>query len=216
MYQNLREYINQLFMNVSSSTYVDDLKEELFANLSEKYDDLIAQGKSPEEAFQIATSSIGDIRELVSGLDESAVIITTKDLEKRRKQSALTTSISVGLFILAPALCTLFETLLPESITILLFFLPIAIGVGLLIFDNITKPEALKQSNESSKAPLSPSVQKHRALQSLASGILWTTVTALFLFFSFTFNTWHYSWVIFIFGAALQCMIEFIFKYTEK
>ena len=39
--------------------------EELSGNLCAKYDDLVAQGVDPEEAYEIAVDSIGDVGELV-------------------------------------------------------------------------------------------------------------------------------------------------------
>lgn len=86
MNKRLQDYINNLFLQVPNSTYAQELKEEMLTNLSDRYEDLLREGKSKEEAFIIVTSSIGDIRELLSGLDESAVIITTKDIEKRRRK----------------------------------------------------------------------------------------------------------------------------------
>ena len=100
MNRRLQDYINNLFLQVPDSTYTQELKEEMLTNLSDKYKDLLVEGKSKEEAFIIVTSSIGDIRELLSGLDESAVIITTRDIEERRRKSALITSVAVMLYIL--------------------------------------------------------------------------------------------------------------------
>jgi hypothetical protein len=45
---------------------LSELKEELRQNTMEKYDDLIAQGRTPEAAYRAAVEGVGDISELLS------------------------------------------------------------------------------------------------------------------------------------------------------
>ena len=46
MNEKLRRYIDDLFANAPSTVRAVELKEELYQNLTDKYNDLIAEGKS--------------------------------------------------------------------------------------------------------------------------------------------------------------------------
>lgn len=62
MKDHLKQHINLLFVD---ATGADDIKQEILQNTLDRYDDLIAQGKTPEAAYQLAISGIGDVSELL-------------------------------------------------------------------------------------------------------------------------------------------------------
>lgn len=62
MRENLTRYIDLLF---AGAPHAAEIKEEIKQNTLDRYDDLIAQGKSPEAAYQLAISGIGDINEIL-------------------------------------------------------------------------------------------------------------------------------------------------------
>ena len=68
MQDKLRAYMDHLFANTQPTKAAVELKEEMLQNLTDKYNDLLAEGKTPEAAFNIATASIGDISELLEQL----------------------------------------------------------------------------------------------------------------------------------------------------
>ena len=107
----------------------------MLTNLSDRYEDLLREGKSKEEAFIIVTSSIGDIRELLSGLDESAIIITTKDIEKRRRKSALITSFAVMLYILGGTVLICSSFFGAENLGLILLLIMVTVATGMLVYD---------------------------------------------------------------------------------
>lgn len=218
MNKRIKDFIEQLFAHTPSTTYVEELKEEMLMNLSEKYEDLLVEGKSKDEAYLIVTSSVGDIRELISGLDESAVVITTKDLEIRRRKSALITSISVAMYILCGAVVigmSLLEDILSNAsvIGVVLIIPIVAIATGMLIFDNVTKPDVLKEGRKYSQR--TPDQKKREDIQEAITSILWIGTVAVYLAISFTMGAWAYSWIIFIISAAIQSILELIFKLKE-
>lgn len=63
MRDHLISYVDLLF---AGAPHASDIKQEILQNTLDRYDDLIAQGKSPEAAYQLAISGIGDIQELLS------------------------------------------------------------------------------------------------------------------------------------------------------
>ena len=68
MNEKLRHYIDDLFANAPSTVRAVELKEEMYQNLMDKYNDLINEGKSEESAYNIAVASIGDVDSLIGAL----------------------------------------------------------------------------------------------------------------------------------------------------
>ncbi|MDN5315285.1 MAG: hypothetical protein PWP10_4035, partial [Clostridiales bacterium] len=68
MKEKITTHIAQLFADAPENRQVNDLREELLANSLSKYDDLIDQGISSEEAYRNVISGIGDISGLLSQL----------------------------------------------------------------------------------------------------------------------------------------------------
>ena len=62
MKAQLGKYVELLFAGSPAS---EDMMQEILQNTLDKYDDYIAQGKSPEAAYRLAISGIGDISELL-------------------------------------------------------------------------------------------------------------------------------------------------------
>lgn len=215
MNKRLKDYIDNLFSGVSNTTYARELKEEMLMNLNDKYEDLLIEGKSKEEAFMIVTSSIGDIRELLSGLDESAVIITTKDIEKRRKQSALMTSIAVAMYILGAAVLITLSFFNLEEIGVVLLLAIVAGATGLLVYNHNSKPAILKEEDQPKRKDMTLDEKKRETIKESILGIFWTIVVAIYLLLGFVWGMWAYSWIIFIIAAAVQNIINLIFQLKE-
>ena len=68
MKSRLRMYVESLFDGAERTVEVVELREEILQNVIDKYDDLIRNGKSEEEAYSIAVSGIGDINELLRSM----------------------------------------------------------------------------------------------------------------------------------------------------
>ena len=76
MNKRIETHVNALFANTAEESHILDIKEELLANLNEKYEDLIASGKSENEAFALVISGIGDIDNLLKDLGQSPILIS--------------------------------------------------------------------------------------------------------------------------------------------
>lgn len=217
MNRKLKDYIDQLFAQVSDSAYARELKEEMLINLNDRYEDLLIEGKSKEEAFIIVTSSIGDIRELLSGLDETAVIITTKDIEKRRKESALIRSIAIMLYIISPAMLIALSIFNMPVLGVVVLLIIVAGATGLLVYDNVSKPENLKDEYAESKRKesLTAEQRKKENIKEAIQAIFWLLVVGIYLLMSFMLEIWAYSWVIFIIAAAINKVIDLLFELKE-
>lgn len=103
MREQLIQYVNLLFAGAPDS---EDMRAEILQNTLDRYDDLIAQGKSPEAAYRLAISGIGDISEILGTphnattpadpVKPQAVQPETADDIKRKK----TRAIAIALYIL--------------------------------------------------------------------------------------------------------------------
>lgn len=70
MKEKLNEHIRVLFADAErrspGNPRLAELKEELLLNTQEKYDHLVATGRTPEAAYVAAVNGIGDIEELLN------------------------------------------------------------------------------------------------------------------------------------------------------
>ncbi|MCL1963607.1 MAG: permease prefix domain 1-containing protein [Firmicutes bacterium] len=231
--------IDDLFRGVPHSRKVLELKEEMVQNLMEKFNDLLAQGKSEEAAFEIAAASIGDIGDLVrelrkddpfyaEGEDETIVIHGMDSIdgmdpepvyapppptpEEMLRRSATAVSTATMLFIVSPAPLLLFR----NRMGVLLLFAMIAAGVGLLVFNRLMNPRAADRQAESLENwEEKPDAERKKLFQSLVSAF-WLVVTAVYILYSFETDNWYISWVIFLFAAAVSELLKIVFKPNPK
>jgi len=68
MNDKLRVHVEELFRNAPDTNLINEIREELLANLNDKYEDLLSQGKNREEALAATVSNIGDIERLIKDL----------------------------------------------------------------------------------------------------------------------------------------------------
>lgn len=79
MYEKLQVKIDGLFENSPKNNRARELKEELMANLIDKYNDLIEKGKEEDEAVSLAVASIGDVDEVIRGLRQNDIFDKEND-----------------------------------------------------------------------------------------------------------------------------------------
>lgn len=68
MKNRIKEYIDLIFADAPSCARTREMKEEMYANVCDRYDDLIKEGKSESAAYNISISGIGDISELIQDI----------------------------------------------------------------------------------------------------------------------------------------------------
>lgn len=215
MNDKLRRYIEGLFVDVPQTKSMVELKEEMLQNLIEKYEDLIKEGKSQEAAFNIAVAGIGDINELIEDMKKPQVNI---DMNAAKQKSAMLISIAVMLYMLSfvPILLWLGNGI--EFFTgVIGFFIMIAIGTGILIYNGMTKPRPYMNEttmvNEFREWQIAK-VQKRNTRISV-SVALWSLLLALYFIISFITFRWYITWVIFILGFAIEALIN-VFTAIKK
>jgi len=209
MNEKLRRYIDDLFANAPSTVRAVELKEELYQNLTDKYNDLIAEGKSEESAFNIAIASIGDVDSLISGLSVQKHAVN----DKAKKRSALLVAIAISLYILSPVPIILLQ----DEMGVMALFLFVAVATGLLIYNGVTRERYVKTDDtmvEDFKEWKQNSKQKNKAVEAIV-GSFWLIAVCVYIVVSFMTGAWHITWIIFLIAAAISSLIRGLFMLKQ-
>lgn len=211
MKEALRQYLDSLFEDAPETARMLELKEEIFQNLTDKYDDLLTEGKSEEAAYNIAVVSIGDVRALIDA--QAGGTSSTKEREKARQRSALFVAIAVALYILSliPVI------LMGNSISVGIMFAMAAIATGLLIYNGATRPRYVKSDDtvvEEFKAWKEEKSGK-KSGRGAFTGALWLAIVSIYLVVSFFTHAWYITWVLFPIGGAVSLILSGIFDLKQ-
>ena len=72
MREQLRQEVLRRFAGAPDTQQARDLRDEILSNTLQRYDDLLAEGSSEQEAYASALESVGDVEELLSSLPRAA------------------------------------------------------------------------------------------------------------------------------------------------
>ncbi len=211
MQDKLRQYIDALFADAPQNKKTIELKEEMLQNLLDKYNDLLAEGKTEEAAYNLAVASVGDISELIEQLREhTQQTPPVEAVERERRRSATLVSIAVALYILSviPPIITMDATVGP-----VLMFIMIALATALIIYNSMTRVKYKKADDtvvEEFKEWQSSSSNQRQAFRAISSA-LWALTVVAYVLVSFGSGMWHITWVIFLIAAAINAVIKAIF-----
>ncbi|MPM94572.1 hypothetical protein SDC9_141718 [bioreactor metagenome] len=129
--------MEQLLGNDRVSPQIAELREEMIDNLTERYNDLLREGKTPAAAFQMITADIGDVSELIQSLKRDSALtgLSADRLLRIRRLRGLRSAIATGCFILAAG----FLFVIPYPASFLIFCTFIALAAGLLVYNRSTR-----------------------------------------------------------------------------
>lgn len=208
MHNKIEAYVKKLFENAPKTSKTKELKEEIIANLIEKYNDLIDGGMHSDYAYNQVIANIGNIDDLIDYDDEY------REEEKRQRiKSAKITAIAVMIYIISPV-CVL---TIQNEVGVILLLILVALATGLLVYNYMAKPKYIGEDSsmvEEFKEWKSESQNKHRSRKSLISA-MWSITVALYFVVSFLFGAWAFSWVIFLIGSAIEQIIKAYFDLKE-
>lgn len=72
MNDKLSQFLDEAFKPYGDFPARNDIKQELLANLAEKFNDLKTEGKSDEEAYNLTVESFGDVSEIMENIEHDA------------------------------------------------------------------------------------------------------------------------------------------------
>lgn len=224
MNEKMRAHIETLFEKAPKTRKAYELKEELLANSEERYQDLVASGVSPEDAFKHVISSIGNVDELFKDLEE----LNEKDrmeAEERLNKNAIIKSIAIGLyifgFIVFFACAFTSGRILPRvsmaTIGIVLMLLIDIIPTCMLIYIGARYPKYLRKEDtivEEFKEWKSDNL-KNKSVKNAALAVLWSFILLIYFAISYFTFAWYSTWIIFLAGACFHAIIELLFRLKE-
>lgn len=218
MYDKLRTHVDELFYSAPKTRKAQELKEEILANLIDRYNDFWDNGKNEMDAFNNAISGIGDVEELINALNENNIFDYEK-IQKQREKFALMIAISVALYIISVVVVILFDSIgLDGNVSACIMLTIDAFATGLIIYSIMSRPKYIKTDDtivEDFKEWKQQSSDKKVIIKSITS-IYWPIIVSIYLLLSFIFNIWGYSWIIFIIGIAGINIIKLIFDLKEN
>lgn len=186
MREQLIRYVELLFAGAENA---GDIQQEILQNTLDRYDDLIAQGKTPEAAYRLAISGIGDINEILGsagGAAPKATGAVPQPVQKGvvdAKWQPLLRVLSIVCYILCPL--PLF--LIQDEAGLCLLLVMVALGVALGMLAGPGK--GYSESETTGKEVSAPRL----AVRSLI-GI---TGLAFYLAVSFATRAWWLTWLVF-------------------
>ncbi len=209
MNDRLRRYIDILFEEAPQTKKTVELKEEILQNITDKYNDLLSEGKTEEAAYNIAVASVGEVGELIESLKNSSserINPSQEEIEKSKQRSALVVSISVAMYIISVIPPIIFG----ENLGPILMFLIIAIATALLIYNNMTKTKYVKIDDTIVEEFKEWKENRgNRELNAISSAI-WSIATVVYIIVSFLTGAWHITWVIFLIATAITSIAKAI------
>ena len=221
MEDKLRWYVDELFEETAPTKKAVELKEEMIQNLQDKYRDLIAEGKTPEAAYNIVVAGIGDVSALLRELERDE-LYDTSEYEEARRKSAMITSIAVMMYILCALPLIVLSILVGTSSSTLIglvcLFVIAAAATGLLIYNSMTQPRPHCDSDTMVEEFREWQHETHdrRKMRKAISSALWSVIVALYFIISFTTGAWGITWIIFIIGGAVESLIEVFLSMKKK
>lgn len=211
MNDRLRKYINNLFEEAPQTRKTVELKEEILQNITDKYYDLLSEGKTEEAAYNIAIASVGEVNELIDSLkinSEVKVNPSYKELDEVRKRSAKTIAIAVSLYILSLLPLVVLDG---HAVGFVMMLAMIAIATAMIIYNNISKPRYMKIDDTIVEEFKEWKENRgNKGLNSLISAI-WSLTTAIYFIVSFITGAWYITWVIFLIATAVISVIKAVF-----
>lgn len=209
----IKEYVEELFENAPKNKKSMEFKEELLANLLEKYNDSVESGMEKEVAYNKVIGSIGNVEDLFG---EEDVITQTKQSISKKKH-ARNIAIAVMLYILSPVCVIIFDNFGNEEFGVILMFVFIAAATGLIIYTNMINTKYKKQDDtlvEDFKEWQSTKSTNYKAYKAAKSAISAITV-AVYLLVSFMTFQWWITWIIFLIGGAIEKAAKAYFEIKE-
>ena len=200
MRDQLIQYVRLLFAGTPDSY---DMQQEILQNTLDRYDDLIAQGKSPEAAYRLAISGIGDINEIIGNTQSQhspapAPVQEQQDEPQDISKKKLMRAISIALYICCVIPVLVLGNIGSGVLGVCLMFVMIAAATVLMVLSSDSKEDPEEKEEDAPKTELG------KALESVWG---WLSL-GLFLVISLWSGTWYITWLIFPIMGAVKGIIK--------
>ena len=209
MREQLIQYVSLLFAGAKNA---EDIKQEILQNTLDRYDDMIAQGRTPESAYRLAISGIGDINEILNTLPQDATQPGTplpiRQVEEDSPWSKLLRAVAVGLYILCPVPLFVLSDIGMETLGLCGTLALVAIATVLIILGKKKTDDTEENRTEEKATP-------RQELDKSVSTLIWTVGLAVYFIVSFITGAWYITWIIFPLIGAVQGLVKAIMDVKE-
>lgn len=193
MREQLISYVDLLFAGAEDA---DDIKQEILQNTLDRYDDLINQGKSPQAAYSLAISGIGDISEILEHSETAPAPLPAVPAQAEDGNSKLMRAVAIGMYICSAVPLFALGNIGDGSLGLAFTCILVAAATALIILSGDKSPTARKT------APCRCSLKK-------SIGKVITTVgLCVYFLLSFATGAWYITWLIFPIMAAVQQLVN--------
>ena len=201
MKDQLTAYVDLLFAGRPDA---EDIKQKILQSTLDRYDELLARGQTPQSAYTLVISGIGDVSEVLSRTEATDLNpeLSQQEIQTNRKKAnrkKLLRSLAIGLYMFCP---------LP------LFFLQNWTGLGLLLAAAavatvllVLGRKGVTSRDEFDNPDLNPQQKKfRRSLRSISN----VGALAIYLVVSLSSHAWMITWLIFPIGWSTVGLINAI------
>ena len=206
MREQLIQYVQLLFAGAADC---DDTRQEILQNTLDRYDDLVAAGKTPEAAYRLAIMGIGDINEILGRTSGTPAVMPVPAVSQEKQDTPtkkILRAIGVGLYILCPIPLFVLGSAFGMGITGLCGTLTLVAVATVLII--------LGAKKETENADVEPGTPQSALAKSI-NGLIWAIGLAIYFIVSFLTGAWYITWVIFPIIAAVQGLVKAILDLKE-
>lgn len=202
----LTQYVELLFAGAADC---EDIKQEILQNTLDRYDDLIAEGKTPEAAYRLAIVGIGDVNEILSTPQRTASTSPRPHPSSVQPGSRDTTikklmrAFGVALYILCPVPVLVLGVLGMGVLGVCGLLAMVAVATVLVILGDVK--EDRQETETQSESRLSKSI----------GSLLWAIGLAIYIAVSFLTGAWQITWIIFPITGAVHGLISAILDLKE-
>lgn len=211
MRDQLIQYVTLLFAGAQDCA---DTKQEILQNTLDRYDDLVAQRKSPEAAYRLAISGIGDINEILGGTSKVVPVMQSPAPEIADDGDSLfrklLRAVAIGLYILCPIPLFVLGELGMDTIGLCGTIALVAVATVLILLGR-KKSSGSEKKEEDDDIRCSPRQELRKGVNSL----IWAIGLAVYFIISFATMAWYVTWVIFPIIAAVQGLVRAILDLVE-
>ena len=206
MRAQLIQYVHLLFAGAPDS---EEMKQEILQNTLDRYDDLVSQGKSPEAAYRLAISGIGDINEILGSSSlEAASQYTIRSSNPTSKEASDTPAkkvmraIAVALYIICMLPLIVLGDMGMDNLGFCGTLSIVAVATVLIMLGKKQNPR--KEAYETAEPATNPKLELRKGINSL----IWAIGLALYFILSFATQAWYITWVLFPIIASVQGLVK--------
>ena len=214
MRDQLIQYVSLLFAGTENC---EDIRQEILQNTLDRYDDLVAQGKSPESAYRPAISGIGDISEILSGEQTFTASPRTNEPEPEADTPTkkLLRTIAIALYILCAAPLIILSEFGMDNLGLCCTLAVVAVATVLILLGKKNGPGEDTQEHTASAQAQETSESPRQELRKSIKSLIWAIGLAAYFIVSFSTGAWYVTWVIFPIIGAVQGLVIACLDLTE-